>query len=401
MGAEGEILSVDAADESVDSETGDADAILTDSRLDRLLTARPMGGPVVVGTVGIGLFLVTLLNFVREIQAFGIDPSQIVAVLLGGLLSAIVVYGALVLSRDRYTPRQRWIVAATTLSGIAFVYLVMYFTVFVRASIGLRYGATLQLLASAHAGAVAGLLVGGLYVKARRDGEDARRIGKQLQFMHSILRHDVLNSMTVVRARAEHLDGELDDTHQESIDAIHNQAESVIDLSQRARATVNALAANSRVSPEPVDLSTELREEIATVRSTYDDITLVADVPDDIYVLADDMLAAVFGNLLGNAVQHNDADDPWIDVRVRAGSETVAVRIADNGPGIPDEQKEKIFEQGHSSDGGGFGLFFVRTMVNHYGGSVEVTDNEPRGAVFTVELPRTDRPRGTFRGVGV
>ncbi|MFB6083499.1 MAG: ATP-binding protein [Halorientalis sp.] len=363
-------------------------------RIERIVTSTPRGGPAVVGAIGIGLFVITLLNFFRELREFGFGWPQIAAVLLGAWLSAVVVYGAIYLSGTAYTSRQRWLVAAASLLGVGFVYVVMYVTVFVRPSVGLRVGGpTLQLLASAHAGAVAGYLIGLLYVKARRDAQQARQVGRQLEFMHSILRHDVLNSMTVVRARAEHLDQQLDGSYQPSLDAILNQTESVIDLSQRARATVDALATDDDATPEPVDLPAVLREEIATVRSTYDALTVTADVPDDVVVRADDMLPAVFGNLLSNAVQHNDADDRRIHVTVRAGAESVEVRIGDNGPGIPDDEKEAVFEQGHSSSGGGFGLFFVRTMVDHYGGSVHVEDNQPRGSVFVVSLPRADRER--------
>jgi len=377
-----------------------ADAVR--ARVERLVTST-RGGPAVVGAIGVALFLITLLNFFRELRQFGFGWPQVAAVLLGAWLSAVIVYGAIYLQGTPYTSRQRWQVAAAALAGIGFVYLVMYFTVFVRPSVGLRLGGpTIQLLASAHAGAVAGYLIGLLYVKARRDAQQARQVGQQLEFMHSILRHDVLNSMTVVRARAEHLDQQLDGRHQESLDAIHNQTESVINLSQRARATVNALAADADVTPEPVDLSAVLREEVATVRSTYDTLSVTADVPDDVVVQADEMLPAVFGNLLSNAVQHNDADDRRVHIAVRAGAESVEVRVRDNGPGVPDPEKEAVFEQGYSSSGGGFGLFFVRTMIDHYGGSIHIEDNQPRGSVFVVSLPRAEQgSTSPFAGVGV
>jgi signal transduction histidine kinase len=369
-----------------------ADAVR--EHVERAVTSTPQGGPAVVGAIGIALFLITLLNFFRELRQFGFGWPQVAAVLLGAWLSAVIVYGAIYLAGTEFTARQRWQVAAASLSGIGFVYFVMYFSVFVRLSIGLRFGgATLQLLASAHAGAVAGYLIGLFYVTARRDAQQAREVGQQLEFMHSILRHDVLNSMTVVRARAEHLDQQLGDRHQDSLDAIRNQTESVIALSQRARATVDALAANADLTPEPVDLSAVLREEIATVRSTYDALSLSADVPDDVVVRADDMLSAVFGNLLSNAVQHNDTDEPRIHVTVRVGRESVVVRIRDNGPGVPDDEKAAVFEQGYSSSGGGFGLFFVRTMIDHYGGTIHIEDNQPRGSVFVVSLPRADPVR--------
>ncbi|MFB6178826.1 MAG: ATP-binding protein [Halorientalis sp.] len=379
---------------------GDRPTAGTDVRqwIEELLATTPRGGPLVVGSVGAGLFLVTVMNFLREWDMFGFQWPQVAAVVLGTWLSVIIVYGALYLAGTEYSACERWQVAGATVAGLVVVYLTMYFTVAVRLSTGIYVGRpVLQLLASAHTGAIAGLLIGTLFVETRQDAREARRVGDQLEFMHSILRHDVLNSMTVVRARTEHLDAQLDDEYQESLDAILNQTESVIDLSQRARATVEALASDSEVTPEPVNLSAVLREEIETVRKSYDDLSVWANVPDDVCVLADDMLAAVFGNLLGNAVHHNDADEPIVRVSVAATDETVTVKVTDNGPGIPDEVKESIFHRGTSTSGGGFGLFFVRTMVQEYGGTVHVEDNQPRGAVFVVKLPRAETS-STFEG---
>jgi signal transduction histidine kinase len=68
----------------------------------------------------------------------------------------------------------------------------------------------------------------------------------------------------------------------------------------------------------------------------------------------------------------------------------VTVRIADNGPGVPDERKESVFgkgEKGLESDGTGIGTYLVKTLVSRYSGTVWVEDNEPGGAVFVVTLP--------------
>jgi signal transduction histidine kinase len=72
------------------------------------------------------------------------------------------------------------------------------------------------------------------------------------------------------------------------------------------------------------------------------------------------------------------------------------VRVADDGPGVPDELKDAVFRRDETgmtetAVGSGFGLFFVDQMMDRYGGSVRIEDNEPRGAVFVLEL----RPAGT------
>ncbi|ESP89966.1 signal-transducing histidine kinase [Candidatus Halobonum tyrrellensis G22] len=109
---------------------------------------------------------------------------------------------------------------------------------------------------------------------------------------------------------------------------------------------------------------------------------------------ANGMLGSVFRNLLNNAVQHNDADDPLVVVDVGLDGDRVTVRVADNGPGVPDDRKMEVFgknEKGIDSSGTGVGLYLVHTLVSEYGGSVRIEDNDPRGAVFVVRLRRAGR----------
>ena len=79
----------------------------------------------------------------------------------------------------------------------------------------------------------------------------------------------------------------------------------------------------------------------------------------------------MFGNLLDDAVFHNDEAKVRIDVDVTADAETAVVRIADNGPGIPDSRKREVFgrgEKGLESPGSGLGLYLVDNLAETYGG---------------------------------
>ena len=98
----------------------------------------------------------------------------------------------------------------------------------------------------------------------------------------------------------------------------------------------------------------------------------------------------MFANVLSNAVSHNDSDEPRVTVSAVQDDLRVTVRIADNGPGIPDDQKREVFEKnvhGLDSTGTGIGLFLVQDLVTRFGGSVSAVDNEPRGTVFVISLP--------------
>jgi signal transduction histidine kinase len=139
-----------------------------------------------------------------------------------------------------------------------------------------------------------------------------------------------------------------------------------------------------------VSLRAVLEGELDDIRSEYSNAAITIDgVIPDVPVVADEMLDSVFRNLLRNAVQHNDKEIPEVVVSVTDRSDAALVRIADNGPGVPDDQKDAVFgkgEKGLESEGTGIGLYLVKTLVENYGGTVRVTDNEPDGAVFVVEL---------------
>jgi two-component system nitrogen regulation sensor histidine kinase NtrY len=95
-------------------------------------------------------------------------------------------------------------------------------------------------------------------------------------------------------------------------------------------------------------------------------------------------------NLIDNAVEAIDRRGV-IDVEthhVRAES-LVRIVVADDGPGIPPTERDKLFLPYYSTKrrGSGLGLAIVRRIVAEHGGSIDVTDNVPRGTRFTVELP--------------
>ena len=82
----------------------------------------------------------------------------------------------------------------------------------------------------------------------------------------------------------------------------------------------------------------------------------------------------------------------------RACGDTAQVQISDNGPGIPDAEKSKIFEKFYRGGNRiadnrrslGLGLYLCKAITEAHGGSITVADNSPTGAVFTVTLPKEE-----------
>ena len=109
------------------------------------------------------------------------------------------------------------------------------------------------------------------------------------------------------------------------------------------------------------------------------------------------LLVQVVINLLDNAIKYApEGSTIWIDTLARDGN--VVVRIADNGPGIPDDQKDHIFDlfyssgnpTGDSRRGLGIGLALCQSIIKAHNGTITVMDHEPQGAVFEFALPRDE-----------
>jgi len=226
-----------------------------------------------------------------------------------------------------------------------------------------------------------------------RNRRTLERQNEQLELLNRVVRHDIRNDMSVIINYAELLRDHVDDAGAEHLDTLAEHSEHVVELTRTVRELMETMLGEDASEHGSVDLARVLRSEIEDLDAGHDDVSVTVDTPlPDVSVRGNEMLSSVFRNVLANAVTHNDKDEPAITVRAETTADAARVHIADNGPGIPASQREEIFgkgEHGIDSPGTGLGLYLVHTFVDQFGGEVWVTDNEPTGAVFHVELPRS------------
>jgi len=215
---------------------------------------------------------------------------------------------------------------------------------------------------------------------------------QELDALNRILRHDIRNDMNIIVGWGELLEEYLDEGGKEPLEKVLSAANNVIDLTKVAREYAEAVVHDSDMDVKPVPLSPILQDEIDLRKEMFPhaEFHLPDEIPQ-VEVKANEMLSSLFRNLLNNAVQHNDKDEPVVEIEVESLSDEVIVRIADNGPGIPTEIKASLFEEGEksiSSSGTGMGLAIVETLVEQYNGEIEVTENNPTGTVVHIHLPK-------------
>lgn len=220
---------------------------------------------------------------------------------------------------------------------------------------------------------------------------------QKLTLINRIVRHDIKNDVQLLRTWARLLEDHVDEEGLEYVERIDETSDHITELTSISRDFVESLQGDSEVALEPTNVASVLETEVEKKRESHGEATfVVGDLPRAL-VRANELLSSVFANLLSNAVRHNESESPEVHVDASETDTAVVVRISDNGPGVPDEKKETIFGKGTmgpESPGTGIGLYLVHTLVDQYGGAVWVEDNEPSGAVFVVELPKsaTDEP---------
>jgi signal transduction histidine kinase len=363
--------------------------------------------PVLLAVLALSFGLVVTGNFVVELATLPTQLPPLVAAAQGYLPVLGFGYGALYLLNSGFDAAGRWRVATGACGGLALFGGTTLVTIAVRLAEGRTVGEPQYVLfATAGAGGLAGLLVGLLYARSRRRAEEAAATRDQFELMNSILRHDILNRMMIVRSRANFIAEQTDGDAAEYADTIVTQSDDIADQVERTRALLDALSGQER-DLGGTDLAAAVAETVQSLRTTREGVEIRVDVPDGATVLADETLVDVVGNVLSNAVEHNDSGTPRIEVTTERTGSYVDLRVADNGPGVSDEVKDTIFrrdETGLHEDGtgSGFGLFFVSAMLDDFGGDVWVEDREAwhlggddrwtdeGGAVFVLRFRQPD-----------
>ena len=216
------------------------------------------------------------------------------------------------------------------------------------------------------------------------------RQNDRLDEFTSLVSHDLRNPLTVAQGNLEFLREETDSEFLDEIERSHERMRTLIDelleLARHGRAVGDT---------EAVSLESVARSAWVNVDSRGATLTVEADPGT---VEADpSRLTAVFENLFRNAVEHGGED-----VTVRVGTLEDGFYVEDDGPGVPAEERERVFDHGYTtSDAGtGFGLNIVRNVVEAHGWEIRLTDSDEGGARFEVVTQRDGTTPAAVAAVG-
>jgi PAS domain S-box-containing protein len=221
---------------------------------------------------------------------------------------------------------------------------------------------------------------------------------RRAEFLHSLLRHDLGNKLQVIGMNLQLVTRE-SETLPEGVRERLSQARGGIEDATELIEDVRRLHRLDGVEAEPVRLERVVADAVERTAdlAAHRDVGVENHV-DGGRVLGGPMLRELVTNLVENALVHSGGTR----VRLRSRRETVGddervvLSVADDGQGVPDEQKERIAEKGYSGDarGSGLGLYLVERIAASYGATVEVGDAALGGARFEVGLVPADAESG-------
>lgn len=230
--------------------------------------------------------------------------------------------------------------------------------------------------------------------------------GKQYveRYVHT-LTHEMKSPLTAIQASAELLGGELPaEQRQRFAQRVVEQAERLRQLVERLLGLASVEARQRLDQPLPMDLSQLLAEVLASREAQLAARQLGVEVTaaEDAIALGDRFLVTqALANLLDNAIAFSPAGGR-IELAVRRGDDgRVEVTVADQGQGVPEYAKERLFERFYSlprpatgEKSTGLGLAFVREVAQLHGGGVELGNRAEGGALATLTLAA--HPRRTL-----
>lgn len=211
----------------------------------------------------------------------------------------------------------------------------------------------------------------------------------QLQVMDRVLRHNLRNDMTTIGMYAEKLQDAAPAELMADAKRINETTRKVNRMVEKQRKVTKFLTES--LGEKPLDLAGIVETVVERQREVHPAAEIRSEFPETCTVHATVAFEEAVVELVENAVVHSDRDRPTVDVRLTVGPESKTITVADDGPGIP-EMDRKVLTRGREIEqlyhGSGLGLWLVHLIVTHSGGTVTFSENEPRGSVVTIRLPR-------------
>lgn len=207
--------------------------------------------------------------------------------------------------------------------------------------------------------------------------------------------HEIKNPLTPMKLKLQHLkriltEGkDLNQDFNKPLDSLLNQIESLSDIAT----SFSSFAKMPIPRNERLDIADALRKVVRLFKA--DNVEINPNIPrNPVWVEGDaNLLGRIFNNLILNAIQAMpEGETPKLEIQLEETHSKARISVKDNGAGIPDDIRDKIFIPKFSTkvEGSGIGLAIAKRGVEHAGGSIWFETEAGVGTTFFIEFPLTD-----------
>lgn len=225
-----------------------------------------------------------------------------------------------------------------------------------------------------------------------RDISDQKRREQQLEVQNRVLRHNLRNDMNIIVGRATRLAQSVTGELKEDVDVIREVGERLLELSEKVR-SISKMHDTSVDDLRPIVVNDRIRSLLDTYRSEYPTVSFKfedgTDQSIELRVRSEELFDMALTNLIENSIKHNDKNSARVSVTFESEADCCFVRIDDNGPGLPEMERE-VLKNGSETDlhhSNGMGLWLVYWCVTELRGELQFGDAPNTGARVTLKLP--------------
>lgn len=207
---------------------------------------------------------------------------------------------------------------------------------------------------------------------------------QRLEVLNRVLRHNIKTETNLILGYAEGASGE-------NAERMKDSALRIEEMGQKGREAIR-LFRRARENSDFKSINTIVEECAREATSRFSDSAIEYQQADR-DAAVNSLLKPVLLNAIENGIEHNDSDEPRIEIVTAVTEDSVTVEIRDNGPGIPEHELSVLSEGVETplQHGSGLGLWIITWGVDLLGGNVQFKENVPTGTVVTVSVPTGEK----------
>jgi len=213
---------------------------------------------------------------------------------------------------------------------------------------------------------------------------------QQVTVLDRVLRHNLRNDLTVVLGRAELLADSLEDERdREMLSTIQRRCDRLMEFAEKARRAQRVLETAFKQTTSDTSVVEMATRVTSRIGESADEAMVSLSVDDAVSARVPTTLHIALTDLVKNAVEHSDRDQPWVELGITQSEGTLEITVADDGPGIPQNELDVLTDGTETplKHGSGIGFWLAHWIVTQSGGRLSAGDRSPRGSVVRIELP--------------